>query len=199
MLVGRFEDGTPVTLSDEEGMIGAGAANNFNYQADADGLKCPFHAHIRKTNPRGSGGSPPGTPADPGANLEFDKGRVMARRGIPYGMREVTTEFDCEPEQVPTDGGFGLLFQSFQADIEMQFEFIQKQWANASRFPFSNPAGASGVDPLIGQATSATERDFNWPAGHGVPGPIPHSFASFIKVRGGAYFFAPSLTTLASL
>ena len=27
--------------------------NNFNYGSDAAGARCPFHAHIRKSTPRG--------------------------------------------------------------------------------------------------------------------------------------------------
>ena len=52
MVVGRFRDGTPVTLSQKDGMDLA-QANNFTYADDAQGLQCPFHAHIRKVNPRG--------------------------------------------------------------------------------------------------------------------------------------------------
>src|SRR5439155_488625 len=58
MIVGRYEDGTPLTLSEEDKMIGSAITNNFNYHetraglADDKGLRCPFHAHIRKSNPR---------------------------------------------------------------------------------------------------------------------------------------------------
>jgi Dyp-type peroxidase family len=198
MIVGRFEDGTPVTLLADDGMPGAGNANNFNYAGDTDGLKCPFHSHIRKTNPRGSGGSPEGVPFDPKQSLEFDKTVIKARRGIPNGQREVSTQFDCQPEQFPTGSGIGLLFQSFQSDIAKQFEFIQKSWANNSSFPFSNPAGNSGIDPIVGQSIKPADREYNWPSGHGLPGASARSFNSFVTMRGGEYFFAPSLTTLST-
>ncbi len=32
--------------------------NNFDYESDTAGAKCPFQAHIRKTNPRGGGVCP---------------------------------------------------------------------------------------------------------------------------------------------
>ena len=55
MIVGRFEDGTPLTIQ-----AGAGShspvQNDFTYDSDGDGGKCPFFAHIRKVNPRSSGG-----------------------------------------------------------------------------------------------------------------------------------------------
>ena len=56
MIVGRFDDGTPLTLQRTDGAAQA-IMNNFTYDSDGDGHKCPFHAHIRKTNPRGSGGA----------------------------------------------------------------------------------------------------------------------------------------------
>lgn len=184
MLVGRFEDGTPVTTYGDDGMIGSGNANNFNYEGDATGRKCPFHGHVRKTNPRGSAF---GSMAD-------DKKRVMARRGIPYGQRDVSTEFDCAAEQFPHGPGVGLLFQSFQASITDQFEFIQKSWANNADFPGSG----TGIDPLIGQGTEAGSRDYVWPdsrAGTGT-GTKKASFEAMVTMKGGEYFFAPSIDVL---
>lgn len=208
LVVGRFEDGTPVTIDDEDGLIGSGNANNFNYAGDPAGLRCPFQAHIRKVNPRGSGITPGTTPAA----VASDKTRVMARRGIPFGCRDVTTEIDSEPEQFP-QGGVGLLFMSFQAKLAEQFEFIQTAWANNATFPLSNigtPSGggapktiATGVDPLIGQsssATTATDRNYRWPVIYGTPlFTPPGAFEQFVQMRGGQYFFAPSIAGLTAL
>jgi Dyp-type peroxidase family len=188
MLVGRFEDGTPVTIYGDEGMIGGGNANNFNYDSDAQGLKCPFHGHVRKTNPRGAGNK--------NITVAADKKHIMARRGIPYGMRDVSTEFDCQPEQFPTGTGIGLLFQSFQASIKDQFEFIQKNWANDANFPGTNPARHTGIDPLIGQKEASGDSEYNWPVGHGGPKSVNLAFPQLVTMKGGEYFFAPSLTTL---
>lgn len=50
LVVGRFKDGTPVTVQSSDGL---GAANNFEYlRADRVGNRCPFHAHIQKANQR---------------------------------------------------------------------------------------------------------------------------------------------------
>lgn len=194
LVVGRFEDGTPVTLTPKDGLIGSGAANNFTYDADKAGLRCPFQAHIRKSNPRGTGGAEP---------LAGEKAHIMARRGIPYGQREVTSEIESQPEQFPSGGGVGLLFQSFQADLSAQFEFIQKAWVNNATFPFSNPAGHTGVDPIIGQSArppDPADRSYQWPAKYGKPGtPVTASFASFVTLKGGQYFFAPSIEGLKAL
>ena len=72
MLVGRFEDGTPVTMQFEDG-VESPVPNNFNYGSDKSGSKCPFLGHIRKTNPRGSGGF--------GQSEQQERKHLMARRG----------------------------------------------------------------------------------------------------------------------
>ena len=198
MVVGRFEDGTPLTLDDADGMIASGDANNFTYEKDKAGLRCPFHAHIRKTNPRGSGGVPGGG----AGSVAFDKSRIMARRGIPFGNREVTPEIDSQPEQFPS-GDVGLLFMSFQAKLADQFEFIQTAWANNAGFPFSNPAGTSGVDPIIGQSVAPPalgDRAYTWHPQYGKPAPATTArFEQFVQMKGGEYFFAPSLSGLQAL
>jgi Dyp-type peroxidase family len=191
LVVGRYEDGTPVTLTPTDGLIGSGAANNFNYGQDTAGLRCPFQAHIRKSNPRGTGGAEP---------LAGEKAHIMARRGIPFGQREVTPAISSQPEQFPSGGGVGLLFQSFQADLGVQFEFIQKTWVNNANFPLSNPAGHTGVDPIIGQGGTPADRAYQWPAHYGQPGaPVMASFGSFVTMKGGQYFFAPSIDGLKAL
>ncbi len=106
-IVGRFENGMPIAVSQEEDEIkgivitetGASQINNFNYPA---GSPCPVHAHIRKVNKRTKG---------------FPR---IVRRGIPYDERK-----DKKPEN-EEDTQVGLLFQCFQSNIENQFEAIQK-------------------------------------------------------------------------
>lgn len=176
MLVGRFEDGTPVTVSETDGWIDAGVYNNFNYDKDSAGAKCPFHSHIRKTNPR-----------------ELDsKKSIMARRGITYGNRNVSTKIDLDVEQMPNKD-VGLLFMSFQRSIVDQFEFIQDSWANKPDFP--NPK--VGIDPIIGQHGIKNPSKGNFATIYGdKTSMIPRDFQSFVTLKGGEYFFAPSLNFL---
>jgi Dyp-type peroxidase family len=179
MLVGRFEDGTPVTLAGEDGLIASGIMNNFDYSNDIEGAKCPFHAHIRKTNPRRS---------------EDDKKHIMARRGITFGHRNVSTEIEPVTAQLPT-GGVGLLFMSFQKSITNQFEVIQKHWSNDADFPPEN--GNVGIDPLIGQDGLGNISTGKFAKQHGVAASMETaSFHHFITMKGGEYFFAPSLPFL---
>jgi deferrochelatase/peroxidase EfeB len=77
MAVGRFEDGRPVTLSRTDGFRPA-KENNFTYANDAGAFKCPFHAHIRKANPRGDIVREFGLPE------EEERKRRLTRRGITW-------------------------------------------------------------------------------------------------------------------
>lgn len=179
MAVGRFEDGTPVTLASTE--MGVPVRNNFNYDADADGGKCPFHAHIRKSNPRGS---------SPGGK-DFDKTVQMARRGITYGSRMQDPESDEFVDQ-PNDG-VGLLFMSYQASIDAQFHFMQTAWVNNENFP----RGGVGQDPLIGQSGNQLQPWF--PAWGSATNPTPSLFKGFVTLKGGEYFYTPSIGGLKSI
>ena len=103
-IVGRWPDGTPMTLSpDLPGALDTrdrGALNDFGYADDAKGLRCPIGAHIRRTNPRDA----------------LDRhGRLSRRhRIIRRGM--------------PLEGEPGLMFACYQASIERQFEVVQALW-----------------------------------------------------------------------
>jgi deferrochelatase/peroxidase EfeB len=97
----------------------------------------------------------------------------------------------------PDDERRGLHFLCFNADIAQQFEFVQQDWINNPKFESMFYADS---DPITGahdpehpdrtgtfviQATPARQRIT------GIP--------RFVRVRGGAYFFMPSLRGLAYL
>ena len=193
-VIGRFENGTPVTLDDDEvplvAKTDAAVRNDFDYTNDKAGLKCPYAGHIRKSNPRSDvGGS---------------KSHLMARRGIPYGHRDDDPN-DGRLDNKPT-GGVGLIFMAYQASIENQFEFTQSTWVNNRQFarPLAVPGPETGIDPVIGQLPSPP---LNPPA----PGQLypviwnevlsakPFDFSRFVTMRGGEYLFAPSISFLKSL
>ena len=182
-VVGRFENGTPTATSPVEVPLhGKPVSNNFNFDTDGAGLRCPFAAHIRKTNPRDQ---------TIGANAH-----LMARRGIPYGERQDGLN-DGQISNKP-EGGVGLLFMAYQSSIEGQFEFTQQAWANNPNFHFNAPSLPVGIDPVIGQAGhSAPQR---YPLAYAA-GPLsaPIDFSGFVKMKGGEYFFAPSRSFLQRL
>jgi Dyp-type peroxidase family len=188
MVVGRFEDGTPPALQKAEGSHSP-VPNNFTYDDDKLGAKCPFHAHIRKMNPRGE--SPNHLPTD----VEQERSHMIFRRGITFGERPVD-------EKGNPEGGVGLLFMCFQASIENQFEFMQKMWANNSNFV----KPSVGIDPVIGQARPGELLvQQTWPTTWGgtkdaEAHPVEkQAFSGFVKMKGGEYFFAPSISLLKQL
>jgi len=184
MIVGRFEDGTPVVLQRAEGMHNP-VPNDFDYVGDPAGVKCPFHAHIRKVNPRGDTARMFGVP------IADERAHIMARRGITYGTRKQnkSREFVDAPS-----GGVGLLFMAYQSTIVNQFEFTQQAWANNEGF--IQPA--TGVDPIVGQGGAAkhTHRA-GW--GDATAPSVAVRFADFVTLKGGEYLFAPSLAFFAAL
>ncbi len=196
MIVGRFEDGTPVVLQKSDGMHNP-VPNNFDYRDDVPAMKCPFHSHIRKTNPRGDSVRELGEQF--GVTLEQERSHIMARRGITYGDRlEVdgrgqVAEFD--PKIYPSCG-VGLLFMAYQSDLANQFEFTQQTWANNPNFVKADPK--TGIDPVIGQGSDASIPQLQCPV-WGKPGKQPISFSGFVKMLGGEYFFAPSISCLKNL
>jgi Dyp-type peroxidase family len=196
LVVGRFEDGTPVTLSSEA--KNKNPPNDFNYTADP-GLRCPFHAHIRKANPRGTGGAE--TPPN-------ERKHLMARRGIPYEdvprlihpsdvpNSDSVADFDAKAGPLLPTGDVGLLFMAYNHNLALQFEFTQKTWANNPGFPA--PGAPSKLDPVIGQGPVGAQ---HWPTkwDDAAGATVPLSFQGFVTMRGGEYFFAPSLNFLKSL
>ncbi|MGK7897348.1 MAG: Dyp-type peroxidase [Xenococcus sp. (in: cyanobacteria)] len=180
LVVGRFADGTPVTKSDIP-TYAVTPTNNFNYDADIAATKCPFHAHIRKTNPRGDTGRVESSPGFDEA-LAVEKNHRIARRAISYGKND--------PSQEPETGS-GLLFLCFQANIENQFNFMQARWANPDRFV---KVGV-GPDPVIGQPEGTQQ----WPKQWGEAETQEYEFKLWAFMKGGEYFFAPSISFLKSL
>jgi Dyp-type peroxidase family len=191
-VVGRFKDGTPVELAKHKDAE-LSKDNDFNFDKDSDGVRCPFHAHIRKVNPRGT---------TPLTTLASEKRRRIARRGIPYGP-PVTGAADNLPPNDDPNAERGLLFMCFQANIEDQFEFIQRTWVDNKHFPTSVLSNGllhkdTGDDPLIGQDRDEAQR---WPKAWGDKhgGKKTINFDAAVELEGGEYLFAPSLPFIKSL
>jgi len=83
----------------------------------------------------------------------------------------------------------GLHFICLNANIRRQFEFVQHTWVDNAQFG----AHYQNVDPLIGNQP-ASGGYFSIPAR-----PVRRRVAGlprFVQVRGGAYFFMPSISAL---
>ncbi len=177
-VVGRWADGTPLAMHPDRPVPGydpsTPAANDFRYDGDRDGRRCPLGAHIRRSNPRDA--------------LGFDGAlsfrHRMIRRGMPYGPPLVA-------DAVVDDGAArGLVFVCFQASISRQFEAVQMQWLNDG-----NIFGLGhDKDFLLGDDSGTGKMT--------IQGDPPFFLApqeSFVTTRGGEYLFVPGMRALAAL
>jgi Dyp-type peroxidase family len=194
-LMGRHRDGRP--------LIDAAAINDFDYRADGQGKVCPFHAHIRRANPRQDETGPgPQGPQDPPGRR---RPRIM-RRSMSYGPRYPF------PAAAPEDGYMddgqerGLMFMAYNASISEQFEVIQRWLVGGN-----SSGGFSGQsDSLLGVPEVGEERSFRFehpvdgvPRSHRIaldaaPG-VDEESRPYVRVEWGAYLFTPSVHALQEL
>jgi deferrochelatase/peroxidase EfeB len=181
--------------------------NQFTYDSDADGTRCPFGAHIRRGNPRNADvpGDPKGLIAHLIHILGFGDKHIrddliastrfhrLLRRGREYG-RELPPEgaLQALPER---DSERGLHFVAVNANIERQFEFIQNAWMVRTKFDGLTEES----DPLLGNRQAVDgcpfANSFSLPQENGLRRRVM-DMPQFITVRGGAYFFLPSIRAL---
>ena len=212
-MVGRTMEGEPLVPASPRRIAGVGSGreddrlNRFTYDADGEGLRCPVGAHIRRANPRnadlpagatgffsrllriaGFGGK--GFRGDLIASARFHR---VLRRGREYGP-------PLSPEEALLPGrsdygARGLHFLCLNANIARQFEFVQNAWMMGTKFSGLSDEG----DPLVGSregiAGCLATDTFSIPGKGEVTRRIT-GLPRFVNVRGGAYFFLPSLSAL---
>lgn len=178
--IGRWRDGTPLELSPDHPDAAIAQdpnrSTNFTYGADADGSRCPMGAHIRRVHPRDAFGF----------NGRLINRRRITRRGLPYGP------FAAEGEPVSDADERGVIFMALNASLSRQFEFVQQQWVQ-----YGNDARlGNDKDALMGQhggrGRFVVQGDTN-PAN---PPFLCSDLPDFVELRGGDYFFLPSITAL---
>lgn len=183
-MMGRWPGGAPLVKHPDRDPGVDSDDNSFRYtKEDRDGEKCPFGSHIRRTNPRDHFEESP-----PGISLKLTRRHRIMRRVRSYGE-----DFIGSAENHRTNGEVGLLFGCFNANISKQFEFIQYTWANSPKFKklYDDP------DPIIGvreYPAAGVKQNFTIPQ-KTVNKVIP-DLQRFVTVKGGAYFFFPSVTVL---
>jgi len=210
-MVGRTRAGDPLVPIQTEPIAGTDPLtvkqNQFTYEADPVGTRCPFGAHIRRTNPRNSdfperhpsalrrliiilGFGPKGFYEDLTSSVRFHR---ILRRGREYGA-ELRPEQALEPAP-PNESPRGLHFVCLNANISRQFEFLQNAWIASTKFS----GLTSESDPLLGNRISIpgcpVTGNFTMPGGSSLPRRVS-GLPQFVTVRGGAYFFLPSLRAL---
>ncbi len=188
-LCGRWRSGAPLTLFPDADdprqheVESIDLYNSFDYKKtckfspsedydDKFGNVCPIGSHIRRMNPRH-------------AKVAGDSGLThrIVRRGLPYGP--------AYDKDNPDDGiARGLMGLFIGASLLDQFEFLMKHWANDGGF-----AGVGKTkDPILG-ANNPEDSKFVIQVAGGNP-VVLKGFSRFVKTRGSAYCFLPSITAL---
>ena len=198
--VGRTRTGVPLSAPQ------ASKLNQFDFDDDPAGARCPIGAHIRRANPRNA--DYPGRPTRLArllADLGF--GRKVFREDLTSSVRfhrilrrgrEYGPGLKPEDALVPApvkDEERGLHFVCLNANIGRQFEFLQNAWLASVKF--SGLTNES--DPLLGTraklAGCPVTDAFTLPQ-DGAPARVVTGLPQFVTVRGGAYFFLPGLRAL---
>jgi len=177
-LVGRWRSGAPLTLAPDKDNPALGADpqrnNDFDYANDPHGRQVPFGAHIRRMNPRD-------TKLTRLTDVNIHR---LIRRGTTYGPPydpSALSEADDEIER-------GSIFLFISAKAMATIEFLQQEWINDGDFINAN----GERDPIIGRQVE--EAVFTIPRE-----PVRrriHGIETFNVLRGGEYFFMPSLSAL---
>lgn len=177
--VGRWKNGTSLVRSPAGPRAVEGEAeallNDFRYAADDPyGRKCPLGAHIRRANPRDTGG-----------RNDVRHHRIL-RRGISFGGPLLR-------EDDPDDGRRrGMLFVAACARVDIQFEVVQADWLNGGEF-----LGQVGLGrcPVTGTPFDNAPMRF---LEAGALAPVS-GLPRFVTMRGGEYFFAPGIGALKAI
>ncbi len=177
-LVGRWRSGAPLTLAPTRDDPALGAAprrnNDFTYAAAPHGRQVPLGSHMRRMNPRDT---------KMAVLADVNLHRIIRRSttyGAPYDPNAMSEQDDA------LDRGIYFIFISARAMATM--EFLQQEWINNGNFMDLG----SERDPNVGlQEDGAT---FTIPQ-HPVRRRV-HGIQTFNVLRGGEYFFMPSLSGL---
>ena len=160
------------SIEDSSPLVTPGVAgNDFTYDNDPNGRKCPFHAHIRRANPRtvdahGRGEAP----------------RIM-RRGFSYGPR-----YESAP-----NAERGLLFMAYNASIAGQYEVLQR-WINGG-----NSVGILSAQNDLYAGSPHPGTAPHWAYGHERWQALSAAPQPFVRVCWGLYAFAPSREVMARI
>ncbi|MEW4448960.1 cytochrome P450 [Qipengyuania sp. JC766] len=167
-LVGRWKNGSSLLSNPADpGEFGPDDYALPFGRDDPRGLRCPFGSHVRRANPRDSL-----LPGDKQETAIANRHRLM-RRGRNYVRGEEK----------------GLFFVALCADLERQFEFVQRNWLNSSSF--HTLSGEN--DPLLGRKSEGCGK-FTVPTSGGSI--VLEGLSSFVSTRAGGYFFVPSRSAL---
>jgi len=166
--VGRTIDGDLLTPNATTENNNLGFFDN-----DKRGDGCPLGSHVRRANPRDGRAA---ASKDRKQHLKASNNHRILRRGRNYGPQ-------ATPNEEADANSRGLLFMCVNTDIRRQFEFIQENWLNSKRF-----SNLDETDPLLGTQGMFTMQH-----------PVLRkkvTLNTFVTLKGGEYFFLPSLCAM---
>jgi len=177
-LVGRWRSGAALTLAPAQDDAALGADplrnNDFTYAADPHGRQVPLGSHMRRMNPRDT------TMAQ---LADVNVHRIIRRSttfGAPYDSDAISPQDDETPR--------GLYFIFLSAKAMATLEFLQEEWINSGNFMDLGEER----DPNVGlQPEGAVFTIPRQPVRRRI-----HGIQTFNVLRGGEYFFMPSLSAL---
>jgi Dyp-type peroxidase family len=177
-LVGRWRSGAPLTLAPDHDDPALGADplrnNDFTYAADPDGRQVPLGSHMRRMNPRDT---------EMALLADVNIHRII-RRSTTYGAPYDPTAISPQDDETPR----GLHFIFISAKAMATMEFLQQEWINNGNFM----SLGEERDPNIGlQEDGAAFTIPKEPVRRRI-----HGIETFNVLRGGEYFFMPSLSAL---
>ena len=135
-MCGRWFNGTPLAVAPDKPLENPSehALESFNYlPTDGDGSRCPYAAHIRRTNPRNDT-FVKGNEFYPAPSSQMHR---ILRRAAPYGP---------EYSESTADAQRGLVGLFIGTKLRDQFEFVMNTWIGQGGFRNGQPAE---VDPLF--------------------------------------------------
>src|ERR1044071_250653 len=177
-LVGRWRSGAPLTLAPDVDDPALGADpqrnNDFDYAHDPHGRKVPFGSHIRRMNPRDT---------ELSRLTDVNIHRII-RRGTTYGPPYDANALSEKDDEVAR----GAIFLFISANAMATIEFLQQEWINEGNFVRLGDER----DPIIGrQEEGAVFTIPKQPVRRRI-----HGIEPFNVLRGGEYFFMPSISAL---
>jgi deferrochelatase/peroxidase EfeB len=165
-----------------EGMAEQQRLNSFDFSEKG---VCPFHAHIRRMNPRDE--LPPAADGEQGdekaagSNTPQRKTPRILRRSFAYGPARSSKEH----------GERGLMFMAFNASIADQYEILQR-WISGGN---STGLPSSLADLISGASDAAVfpvqvGKEVRW---------LPAPERPLVEVQWGMYAFVPSRSAIDQL
>jgi hypothetical protein len=169
-VLGRRADGTALIETQA-------TDNDFDFQSDPSGAKCPLFSHVRRANPRITRRV---------EGREVSSPRIV-RRGMSYGPLASAPGEDHANEER------GLVFMAYCASIAEQYEVIQR-WVNGGN---SSGTLSAHADPLAGNFPERNGFERLLSCTHeGRPISIPLPQRPLAQLKWGLYLFVPSVGAL---